>query len=264
VEISIVIIIIGLIIGGTLVGRDLIKAAEIRATTNDLERYNAAANTFRSRFGGLPGDLQANRAAKYGLVARSGASAHGDNNGVMEGCTPNSVYLGCETALFWRDLTNAQFIAGAYLEASDALVDAATISDINNYLPSVRLRDNAFLTLYPERGRNYYLLASYADITTGAQNFSLPGVQALSASEASQIDEKIDDGKPLTGIVSAVSGWNGGGNNGANFDAGAPAASGICVNQGANPATEGDESYNTANADFASELNCMLSIRASF
>jgi hypothetical protein len=44
---SIVLVIIGLIIGGILVGRDLIKASETRAQISQIEKYNTAVNTFK-------------------------------------------------------------------------------------------------------------------------------------------------------------------------------------------------------------------------
>src|SRR5580693_9186033 len=56
IELSIVLVIIGLIIGGVLVGQDLINAAQARAIITDIERFNTAANTFESKYGCLPGD----------------------------------------------------------------------------------------------------------------------------------------------------------------------------------------------------------------
>ena len=44
VELSIVLVIIGLIIGGVVVGRDLIDAATIRAQISQIEKYNTAVN----------------------------------------------------------------------------------------------------------------------------------------------------------------------------------------------------------------------------
>lgn len=57
IELSIVLVIIGLVIGGILVGQDLIKAAELRATISQKEKFDSAVNTFRNKFGGKPGDL---------------------------------------------------------------------------------------------------------------------------------------------------------------------------------------------------------------
>jgi prepilin-type N-terminal cleavage/methylation domain-containing protein len=46
IEMSIVLVIIGLITGGILAGQDLIKAAGIRATISQLENFNTATYTF--------------------------------------------------------------------------------------------------------------------------------------------------------------------------------------------------------------------------
>jgi len=62
IEMSIVLVIIGLIVGAVLVGQDLIRAAEVRATIAQIEKYNTVVNTFRGKYGGLPGDLNASLA----------------------------------------------------------------------------------------------------------------------------------------------------------------------------------------------------------
>lgn len=263
VELAIVLVIIGLIVGGVLVGQDLIKAAEIRATTSDLERYNAAANTFRNKYNSLPGDLLASRAAQFGMTVRAGTAGHGDGNGLIEGCAQASVTVGCETALFWRDLTDAQLIGDAFVLATDAQVAAPTIDDMTNYLPSAPLRDTALVNVYPQSGRNFYAIAGFSGIAAGVQTFAGAGVRALSMLEAAQIDDKIDDGMPTTGIVRAISGWVAGNQGGAVWDVGSGSAgdSGQCVT----PAAAGvPATYNVSNADTASELNCNLSIRSSF
>lgn len=45
VELSIVLVIIGLVVDGVLVGQDLFCAAAVRATISQIEKYNTAANT---------------------------------------------------------------------------------------------------------------------------------------------------------------------------------------------------------------------------
>lgn len=194
VELAIVLVIIGLIVGGVLVGQDLIKAAEIRATTTDLERYNAAANTFRNKYNGIPGDLLSARATQFGLESRDGAAANGDGNGLVEGCAAATVDLGCETAMFWTDLTVASLIPDAFTtyasggSGAAATVTATGVAGISDYLPSAPLRDNAYISVYPQGGRNYYMIASFSGVAAGEQAFSAAGVQALSMLEASQID----------------------------------------------------------------------------
>src|SRR3984957_20998129 len=75
IELSIVLVIIGLIVGGILVGQDLIKAAEVRAQLLQIEKYNSAVNTFRGKFGGLPGDLALSLANQFGFT--SGSNCNG-------------------------------------------------------------------------------------------------------------------------------------------------------------------------------------------
>ena len=51
IELSIVIVIIGLIVGGVLVGRDLIRASQLRGLISEVEEFKTAANTFRLKYG---------------------------------------------------------------------------------------------------------------------------------------------------------------------------------------------------------------------
>src|ERR1700735_3583176 len=74
IELSIVLVIIGLIVGGILVGQDLIKAAETRAQISQIEKYNSAVNTFRGKFGGLPGDLAVSTANRVGITPQLGCA----------------------------------------------------------------------------------------------------------------------------------------------------------------------------------------------
>src|SRR5688500_16913565 len=56
IELSIVLVIIGLLVGGVLVGRDLIQAAQLRAIVSDIEKYKMAANAFRLKYDCMAGD----------------------------------------------------------------------------------------------------------------------------------------------------------------------------------------------------------------
>ena len=58
IEISIVLVIIGLIVGGVLVGRDLIRSAELQTIITDKNKYITAVNTFRTKYNELPGDMK--------------------------------------------------------------------------------------------------------------------------------------------------------------------------------------------------------------
>lgn len=58
VELAIVLVIIGLIVGGVLAGQELVHQARIRQTVNQFTGFIAAAHTFDGKYGGMPGDLK--------------------------------------------------------------------------------------------------------------------------------------------------------------------------------------------------------------
>jgi prepilin-type N-terminal cleavage/methylation domain-containing protein len=58
VEIAIVLVIIGLLLGGVLKGQELITNAKVKSVTQDLEGYSAAYYAFQDRVGRLPGASQ--------------------------------------------------------------------------------------------------------------------------------------------------------------------------------------------------------------
>jgi prepilin-type N-terminal cleavage/methylation domain-containing protein len=56
VELAIVLVIIGLIIGGILKGQELIASARLKSTLTDIDAIRAASATFQDKYGGFPGD----------------------------------------------------------------------------------------------------------------------------------------------------------------------------------------------------------------
>src|SRR4051812_42973611 len=66
IELSIVLVIVGLLVGGVLTGNDLINAAKIRATVSQQEKFDAAVNTFRGKYDCVPGDCK--NATKFGFA----------------------------------------------------------------------------------------------------------------------------------------------------------------------------------------------------
>lgn len=204
VELAIVLVIIGLIIGGVLVGQDMIKSAEIRATVGQWESFSAASNTFRDKYRYIPGDINATLAAQIGLVARSGAVGHGDGNGLLEGCSAGAIVAGCENVLFWRDLNTMSLVDGWFQTATDALGIAATAQqadDIPLSFPEADLGRGNFWLLFAAQGKNWYQIAGITDISN-AGVYTL--TNALTPFEAFNIDRKMDDSRPLVGSARAM------------------------------------------------------------
>src|SRR5690606_1501704 len=74
VELSIVLVILGLLTGGILGGQSLIKAAELRSVATERQQWQIAINSFKGKYRALPGDMP-NATAFWGVAANGGGGA---------------------------------------------------------------------------------------------------------------------------------------------------------------------------------------------
>lgn len=260
VELSIVLVIIGLIVGGVLVGQDMIRAAEIRSTVAQIESYNTAANTFRDKYRNIPGDILSNDAARFGLNVRSGSGGQGDGDKLLEGCTDGATIFGCETQLFWRDLAAVDLL-GTNISAptTDNTAESAAGAVVSNFMPEADIGQGHYITTFSVSGRNFYQIAQVNSTSTGAYSLGL----GMSPQVAFNIDDKLDDGDPFNGRILAAFG-----DTALNGVIATPAA--VTTNSPASAATDcagelaGENTYNTGTEATANEPACQLRVRAGF
>lgn len=177
IELSIVLVIIGLVAGGVLVGRDLIKASEIRATISQKISYDTAVNTFKLKYNGLPGDLFADRADELGFFSldNSPLQGFGDNNGLIQSRTVGvGVNYGAtgETILFWRHLVEAGMMEGLYgtgISPSTGDADVLDGSSPELYMPNTKFSNDIRFRVIELRGIHYYWLSSHNTIEVSGQ-----------------------------------------------------------------------------------------------
>ena len=212
IELSIVLVIIGLIVGGVLVGQDLIKAAEIRATVAQIEKYNTAVNTFQGKFNGLPGDLPATTAAAFGLYAQNagaGGTGRGDGNGLIDGSVSTSTVPAAYTqegVAFWVHLSQANLLDGNFASIfwdSAPPVTIATAASISEVFPLARIGRGNYIVVGSASGQNYYMITGIASSNGATSSGILNTTANLTPIEAYNMDVKLDDGAPETGIVQA-------------------------------------------------------------
>lgn len=113
VELSVVLIILGLLVGGILAGRNLIHAAEINGTMADMERYVTAYQTFRMKYGCIPGDCH--NAEDY-FPSVNPPIENGDGSGLINcesGGSPECDAPTNEHVMAVRSLHRAGLISGA-------------------------------------------------------------------------------------------------------------------------------------------------------
>ena len=202
VEISMVIVLIGLVVAAIMGGRDLMEQAKLRKAVSDIDKYVVAANTFQLEYGYYPGDMP--NASAYGW----GAGLNGNGNKAIEwGTSPSS---GCnntsEHQKAWVMMSQANLIDGSYsytnmnpqvgIHVPEALGGQASfaIADVTglgwNYNPR-RIVKKPAIFISNVRPNGWYRSCT----THGS---------GLTALQASNIDKKIDDGQSFQGSVRAM------------------------------------------------------------
>jgi len=200
IELSIVLIVMVVLAGGILAGKSMMDNASVRATIIQLEKYQSAINAFRNKYEAVPGDFLASQAASYGLITRTGADAHGDGDFILESCSSDTAFsasrgLGCETALFWSDLSATGLIEGNFPGASDALLTLADGAQ-STAVPKAKVTDHQnFIIAYGYQGQNYLQVAGISSVTAGVYSLA----NSLTPVQAWRIDDKFDDGLPSSG-----------------------------------------------------------------
>ena len=112
VEIAIVLVIIGLLLGGILKGQEMITQAKIKNVVADFSGVSAAYYGYQDRYRAIPGD-DANAASRWttaGIPASPATGAYG--NGVVSGAY-NTSTTNEESRLWWLMLRQAGFVSGS-------------------------------------------------------------------------------------------------------------------------------------------------------
>ncbi len=122
VEIAIVLVIIGLLLGGILKGQEMITQAKIKNIVNDFNGLSAAMYSYQDRYRALPGDeLSANTTTRWGAAAFGGDGNGTFCRGACAAPTADKYNIApaapaantTEASLFWMHLRLAGFVPGS-------------------------------------------------------------------------------------------------------------------------------------------------------
>ena len=121
IEIAIVLVIIGLLLGGVLKGQELINSAKVKNLATDFKNVPVYIYGYEDKFRALPGD-DANAGAHVGagLVAASSVAGNGLIDGVWDTATATTTD---ESQLFWLDVRLANLAPGPTFANAAAATD---------------------------------------------------------------------------------------------------------------------------------------------
>lgn len=190
VEIAIVLVIIGLLLGGILKGQQLINSARVRNMADQNSSVQAAYYGFIDRYRAVPGDMlplsacNAIGANQLGVAAGCGTPPPGGNgNGRLD------TGLFTEAAAVWRHLTAANFLVGDYSGvAADST--AYTAAATPHAAPSNAFGARILL------GRTDQYLA----VVSATERLGFITGRNAPVSILAELDTKVDDGRPATGV----------------------------------------------------------------
>jgi prepilin-type N-terminal cleavage/methylation domain-containing protein len=171
VELAIVLVIIGLLLGGILKGQALITSAKIKRVNNDFNGITAAIYTYLDRYGTLPGDDD-KAVARWGLAA----GHEGDANGTLDGAWNEA---DVETDYMWEHLQAANLVASKEAP-KNAFGGAIGVEDVNDTIK------------YPD--------ANGTDISLGI-NGIVVCMDRLTGEVAEMVDINFDDGSANSGLL---------------------------------------------------------------
>lgn len=201
VELSIVLVILGLLVGGVLGGRSLIKSAELRSITQEVQQWQMAANAFAIKHGQLPGDYDQAAATWSGTWNGNGdGKVNFGGGGNMQG----------EIFTFWQQLALSGIIPGEFTGVSGPANNLDVI--IGRNVPASCYPGGGYTVAYYNEGESYdgawYTIPYGHHFEFGGKLDDWEtGLPILTPEEAWSIDAKMDDGLPAKGTVIARY-WN--------------------------------------------------------
>jgi len=171
IELAIVLVIIGLLLGGVLKGQELINSAKVKNMASDLKNIQIYVYSYQDKYKAIPGD---DKAANIHVGAAAGTN--GDGDGEIDGAWSAS---SGESYYFWEHVRRAGIASGS----TDSATTNTTYLPTNNEGGPVGVQSKPQNTITGLSG-------SYAVCSGG-----------IVGKIAKQLDAQIDDGDTTKGSV---------------------------------------------------------------
>lgn len=187
IELSVVLAIIGLILGATVGAQGLIHGMKLKNVMTELQHYHQAITTFKEKYHYFPGDFKT-------ATELWEDSHNGDGDWVVEGDITERLYA-------WQHLQLAGLIEGSYTGAV-----STPNQHVNVNVPGSVFKNNLYMLGSNVTGEEIFgrLGTSLQYSSNAAEDDPYGG--ALMAKDAYFLDHKLDDGSAYHGEIFAVDG----------------------------------------------------------
>jgi len=229
VELSIVIVIIGLIVAGVVGGQTLVEQAKIRQVIGQMNKIKLAVNAYKLEYDALPGD-HANATDYWGQAANCYAdttgstnTCNGNGNRYLSYMHPNdNSGVRYEPWHFWKHLNNAELIEGSFTGFSDntQCPESNRCMQPGINVPQGPFNGSGWVTFsiktfneggkYQWQGRSTNRdrnMMAFTNPSAANANGTWHGwAFVLTPKNQNSIDTKVDDGFPYKGAIVDMSG----------------------------------------------------------
>ena len=201
VELSIVLVIIALVVGGVLAGQALTEQAKLRKIINEIDNYKKAATTFKLKYNYLPGDLPNadNFFPTECNVNPNRCRGNGDGQVIRLDTIP-----GCKEdvrfwhVIYWAGLASVEPASTWNLTCNSNPPNSAVpmIAGDSQLVPRIYAPGDfadpagTWWRGYPSSNHSLILNGDYGE-----------RIGTITTINAKSINAKLDDGKPMTGMV---------------------------------------------------------------
>jgi len=187
IELSIVLIIISLIVGGIVSGKSLIRSAELKSVISEYNTYLTAYNNFLLQYDDIPGDMT--NASEYW----PGVAVDGNGNRLVYVYTDEVINT-------WHHLSLAELVNGTFVGSNAGY---GRSSELGITVPASKMKGRGWIlvdtgVLHGRQG-NAFGFMTPTTFPGGASKHPWGG--SLTPKDAISIDKKFDDGDPREGLL---------------------------------------------------------------
>ncbi len=201
-ELSIVLVIVGLIVAGIVGGQSFIRGAKIKSVIINSAKYQSAVLAFEDYYNALPGDM-------LNAACAAGSNCYWPDDSRFVGFSTENgngngqIYSSQDEGLpAWQQLSLAGMISGNY---SGHMV--TTVITLGENAPSSKFDGGGYILRHKDDSTVYGIKGNYIQFAAESSDNKLNN-GLLSAPDAAAIDRKTDDGLANSGKTLGQNGVN--------------------------------------------------------